>query len=288
MTFDYGALGGSTLEVKPALAIDPRIRERRDAVLRATGRRRLRVLLAAVAVLCVAGGAVGALFSPLLEVKKVALEGESAEPTAQILSAAGLSGGRHMIAIDPVQISHRLQALPWVLSAAVSRRWPTTVVIRIRERHPVAQVVAGAAGGPTGSFALVDGTGRVLALQPSASPGIPVLSGIGAAEPPGSSLGPLAALQLAAGLPQALAGRVLTVNAGPDGALSATLATPGGRPVSVVFGRPSELTAKLAALTTVLAQVPIGGVGTIDLRVPDRPALTDVTQPASVSTTSRG
>src|SRR4051812_31048214 len=72
------------------LRIDPRIRERRIAVKRDEGRRRLRVLIGAVSTATVIGGALAATHSALLDVDHVKVEGAARTASADIIHAAGL------------------------------------------------------------------------------------------------------------------------------------------------------------------------------------------------------
>jgi hypothetical protein len=95
-----------------------------------------------------------------------------------------------MVEVDPAAIRARILALPWVAEVSVARSWPSTVVVNITERSPVAQLAAGA-GGP----AVVDGTGRVLVVGAAASqllrewqPPLPQLQGVAAAGAPGRVL----------------------------------------------------------------------------------------------------
>lgn len=320
---------------EPAIPIDPRIRQRRQAVQRQDGRRRLRIVIGALGVVGLAVLAVGALYSPLLRVRHVAVSGEHRVSRAEILADSGLGRHRQMINVQPAVIASRLDRLPWVDSATVIRTWPGTVTIHVVERRAVAELAlhppsgtgarAGSSAGVArpapalssgtipGPMALVDASGRVLALSPAPVAGLPTLFGLPGPGAPGTSLpvsgvsaagsnagGPRGAqspyqggpaLALAAALPGDLAPRVGEIVLGPAGTLSAKL-TPGpgasGPPLTVLFGAPTELPAKLTALSTVLAQLPLTRPTTIDLRVPDRPALTAGQSAASLSTTSRG
>ena len=62
---------------------------------------------------------------------------EQTDPKA-LLSAAGLRRGDPILAFDPEAARQRIEALPWVSSAAVERRLPDTIAITIVERKPIA------------------------------------------------------------------------------------------------------------------------------------------------------
>ncbi|MGH9062096.1 MAG: cell division protein FtsQ/DivIB, partial [Acidimicrobiales bacterium] len=141
-----------------------------------------------------------------------------------------------------------------------------TVVVDVTERTPVAQ--APAAGG---GWAEVDATGRVLGHSATSWPGLVSLSGIPPLGSPGQALtgyGP--ALTVAAALPSSVLAHVSGVAQVPGGAVRLSL-----RPQGLVeLGGTTQLQAKLTSLASVLSQVDLAKVKTIDLRVPETPTLT--------------
>jgi cell division protein FtsQ len=151
-----GASRGGRREPIPAASMDPRLRARRIEVARDLGRRRLRraAVLGVLAAL-VAGG-VGVTRSPLLDVDRVQVRGGSRSGADAVRAAVGIPDGRAMVSVDPVAAVGRLERLPWVERATVVRSWPSTVVVRLVERTPVAELGDGA------DAVLVDRSGRVL------------------------------------------------------------------------------------------------------------------------------
>ncbi len=170
---------------------------------------------------------------------------------------------------------------------------------------PQAEAVAPPGGGsrtaPAGGslWALVDRTGRVLADVSQPPPGLVVLSGVGDPGQPGSLLAPGAdpALDAVADLGPSLGQRVATVDAVGGGLEMVLRPVPGtpvpvalqgghaatGRPAAppaitngptVVLGGADQLGAKLQALALLVNQVDLSGVRSVDLRVPQSPALT--------------
>ncbi len=305
----------TTRDLAPPLApgrlpMDPRIRHRRALVRRAEGRRRLHVVMAMAAVVLVAGAGVGVLYSPLLQVDTVSVTGATHTRAADVLRAGGLDARPQMINVQPARVAARLAALPWVASARVTRRWPSTIHVSLVERSVVAQIPvespAGEAPAPGGGrVALLDATGRVLTLGAEPVANLPVLVGESTPAAPGTSIDAVAGangepsanaevpvfsssnpggahiqlspalvsseLAVVAALPPDVRARVATIGVGPDGSLQATASIP---QLTVIFGSGDDLAAKVAALQTVLARVPMGGPETLDLRVPNRPALT--------------
>jgi cell division protein FtsQ len=245
-----------------------------------------------------AGAAFGIAHSPLLTVHHVEVAGAQHSRDRDVVAAAGLRHGTLMIDVQPGRVTTRLGALPWVATAKVSRRWPSTVAIRVTERAPVAIVPAG-----TGDAGVVDGTGRVLALGPAASIAsavteaplprpLPVIHGLGPAGPAGTTLdggrSAADALALVAALhrdlPASLAARVTEVTVGADGQLTATI-NPG---ITVRFGPGDRFDAKLLTLRTLTESADLTGATAIDVRVPDVPVLTRQGRSGTVSTVPRG
>ena len=142
--------------------IDPRFRERLIEVRRVEGRRRLRVLLILAGFLAVALLGWGFTRSPLLDVDHVHVTGTVHTAPADIATASGVHTGMAMFDVDIGDAAARVRAVPWILRVHVERQWPSTVSITVVERAPVAAVPAKA------GVAVVDRTGRVLAIGPTA------------------------------------------------------------------------------------------------------------------------
>ena len=250
-----------------AFGVHPRFRRRRIEVTREEGRRRLRILVASLAVAAAVAGVVGATRSPLLDVDGVDLRGASHTSPADVAAATGLDRHPLMVEVDPTGVARRVEALPWVLRARVSRSWPGTVRVDVVERVAVAVVPAGA-----GRWALADGSGRILAVGPERPPDLPLVPSGQASPAPGSTAAPArGALRLAAALPPAVRSRVSDVVEAPGSGLELRLRPPGG---IVRLGAADQLEAKLAAVRTVLEEVDLTGLNVLDVRVPASPVLT--------------
>jgi cell division protein FtsQ len=266
------------MQVRPS--IDPRIRQRRVAVRREEGRRRLRLLVGVMTVSGLVLGGWGATRSPLLDVDGIDVVGASRTPREELVAASGIRFGQAMVDIDEAGAVEGVSSLPWVLRASVARRWPDSVVIEIVERAPVA--AAPAAGG----WAVVDATGQVLAVQASSPSNLLALDGIAPAGPPGSALGGSAAelLAVAAAVPADLRPRVSAVRAGEQGGVELRL-TPVG---TVRLGPPRQLDEKFRAALTVLGQVDTQSLSTLDVRIPESPVLTRLNPVGNVSPLGTG
>jgi cell division protein FtsQ len=254
----------SPLKSKPA--IDPRFRQRLIEVRRTEGRRRLRVLMVLACFLGVALFGWALTRSPFLDVDHIRVSGTVHTMPADVTAASGVHTGLAMLDVDAGDAAARLRAVPWILSATVERHWPSTVSIAVVERAPVAAVPA-----KTG-VAIVDRSGRVLALAPAAPPELPLLLGLPPAGVPTSRVGGRAQdlLAVALAMPSAVSQRVTAVVAADGGQVELRL-----KPSGVVrLGPPDQLAEKLLATQTVLAQVDLTRLAVLDVRVPESPAIT--------------
>lgn len=245
--------------------IDPRIRARRIEVQRGQGRRRLRRLVDLGLVLLVAAGFAGALWTPLLDVDAVVVDGATRSGVDAVRARSGITLGAPLVGVDLRAAGERIGALPWVERVRLHRRVDGVVDISVTERTPVASLGAGA------QAVLVDREGRVLGpatAAPDVGP-LPTLMGVGAVPPAGSFLGgdQQAALRLAERLDHAVPGAVISVATPP---LTAHLAQGG----EVRFGDSSQLEAKVRSLRTVLDQVDLRCLAVLDLQLPGSPVLT--------------
>lgn len=246
------------------VTLDPRVRARRIAVRREEGRRRLRRLAAVggVAGVALAAGAVS--LSPLADVDTVAVRGAQHSGAEAVAAASGVSG-RAMAWLDLGAARRRVEALPWVASAALWREWPGTVHVQVEERRPVATTQAA-----DGTWRLIDAGGRVLAGATDAPDGLVLLAGPTPVGEPGSTFDdPGGLLAVAAALPDPLTGRVAGVRVGPAG--PELVLTSGA---VVVLGDSSQLPAKFLAVVAVLDDRGDEPFAILDARVPETPVLT--------------
>jgi cell division protein FtsQ len=73
-----------------------------------------------------------------LVVADIEVEGRAMTGREAILRAVGATRGTPILGVSPSQAKAQLEALPWVRSAAVERRLPGTLFIRLVERQPFA------------------------------------------------------------------------------------------------------------------------------------------------------
>jgi cell division protein FtsQ len=254
------------------VAIEPRILERREELARQRLRKRLRVAAIVGVVVVVLAGAWAALHSPVLAARHVTVIGAIHTGVGPVEAAVGLTG-QPLVDVNPGRVAARVEALPWVAHATVTRHWPDGITVTVVERVP--EAVVGSGHGAV----VVDRSGHVLGPAPVGSPGLPVLTAPVTPGPPGSVLGAGAGpgLSVLAAVPPLLSRRVEQVTVAPDG--DVTLALTGN--VGVTFGPAVELAAKFESLLSVLVDVPPTVPEVIDVTVPDAPAVGPPAPPVS-------
>lgn len=243
----------------PSLPAVPRSTLRADrARIRSTGRARRRAEAAEVRrftraarrrriVAAVAGGflvvsvatPVLLAVSPAFAVRTITVTGADASLAARVRAALAPEVGVPIALVDGGDVTARVAAVAGVRSFSLERLPPGTLAVRVVPRTPIAQVQVGA------GFALVDAAGVALRTAPSRIPGTPLVTAAA------GSRSFLAAADVLASLPAALAARVVVVAAPTPDAVRLTLAD---RRV-VVWGSADDGAAKAAALSAALVHV---------------------------------
>jgi cell division protein FtsQ len=100
------------------------------------------------------------------------VEGLNYAPRSKVQRVFALDFDRSIFSVPLEERRRRLLAIDWVEEASVSRVWPDHLVVRIRERRPVAFVPLGAA------VLLIDAHGVLLDQPAQAQFTFPVLRGI--------------------------------------------------------------------------------------------------------------
>jgi cell division protein FtsQ len=194
-----------------------------------------------VLVLAILIGAGWALLgSSLLVVRNVQVTGNRLVPAAEVLAAADIRRGTPLESVNTTAAARRVERIAQVLSVTVSRSWPDTIVIEVRERTP--ELAVSSAGG----FSLIDADGvtvRWLRHRPS---GIPLLTSPSPLQR--DSPGLRAAVSVLRQLPRSLRALVESVSA--PAANAVTFRLRGG--ITVVWGGSALTPAKAAELTVLL------------------------------------
>lgn len=203
-----------------------------------------RVLLVTVAVVVVAGLAVGTWWllwvSTVLSTRTVRVEGTTVARGLQVSRAAAVVTGGPLMAQDTRAIGGRVLGVPGVAGVTVTRRLPHTLVVAVTERVPVA--VLRSTGG---QLRLVDADATVWVPQGPVPATLPVLVDRDGTLDAGAVA---TAVRVSAVLPTALRTKVRALVAASPG--SVLLVLTGGR--VVVWGGPNGAAAKTRVATALL------------------------------------
>lgn len=242
----------------PAPAGESRFRQRRIAIRRAAGRRRLRwfslVGIAVAAVLLM----LLLLTSPILSIRNVQVEGNVyADPTALGEVISDLKG-EPILTADLHGAEKRLEAIAWVREASLSTHLPSRVLIQIVERRPIAFFRA-----VDGFNRVIDRDGRVLDVIEGDPVDYFPVRGTGPNLSAGDTVGQpfLGAAQLINALPAELSGRLIAMSVSAEGDVSMSLTDE----VEVLFGRPNDFQTKLVGVVNEIKKQGSNKFATIDV-----------------------
>lgn len=206
---------------------------------RSRHRRATLVSLGAVVLLLVASVAV-AVFSPLLSLQTIRVEGTERVDASAVQAALDGQLGTPLAMIDFDEVTRELAAFPLIASYVTETAPPHTLVVRIQERQPVATVAAGE------GFELVDPAGVVVQELDARQEGVPLVD-VGGAALDGPAYRSVAEVLLA--LPVTLRSTVDTVTASTADDVTLQL-TSGER---VVWGSADESAKKAQVLAGLIA-----------------------------------
>ena len=239
-----------------ATRMEPRMRERRIAVRRAVGRRRLKwaAIVAAVVLIVVASLAV--LGSDLFKIKEVRIEGRVYSGGPAFDAVVEELDGANVLRADTDGAEQELERIPWVVDARVTTDFPSGATVEVRERVPSV-----AFQGPDGRYRVLDRDGRVLDVidgQPTAYLELIVIDGSDLNAGELAPRGYRAAATLAQALTPEMRQWVRSLSASADGTDlrmkidGAAVAGAPGAEIEVRFGAAEDLVDKLVRLQTAL------------------------------------
>jgi cell division protein FtsQ len=117
------------------------------------------------------------LFWTGLRLDQVALSGQRFTSDADIFDALDLANARSLLNFHSTAARERIEALPWIETASITREIPGALEVRVTERKPTALWLH------EGREILIDATGRVLsAVKPGTPLKLPRVVGQGAPE----------------------------------------------------------------------------------------------------------
>jgi len=112
-----------------------------------------------------------------LELDDVLVEGRKRTQRSVVLETLGVVRGQPILAFDPHAAKARLERLPWIRGAAVERRLPDAIYVRLVERQPLARWQN------QGRIVVIDRRGEVIpGAEPKTFAHLLVVVGEGAAD----------------------------------------------------------------------------------------------------------
>lgn len=203
--------------------------------------RHLLVFLFFAGVLASYGLVESSLFS-LTEVE--VLGAETLDPNL-LRQMSGLYAGENLLAVDLGQVEARLRAEPRLAAVRAERAWPDRIVLRVRERRPVALVAW------EGAWLAADPGGVLFPADPGWVGRLPILTGIDPGEGrPGSVLpepGPRL-LGLLSGPAAPIFQRISELHLGEDGEILLFLRDPARVRLGDLASAPARFPVLLAVL----------------------------------------
>lgn len=220
-------------------------------------RRRRAGRLVALSIIAVVGGLIAtAVFSPILALREIRVEGTSRLDPAVVATAVSGQLGTPLGLIDDARIRRELGAFPLIRSYATELVPPGTLVIHLVERSPIG-VVTTATG-----FDVVDAAGVVLESTPARPAALPLLQ-LDADGTGGAAFAAMAEVLLA--LPPEVLAQVDSIVARTRDDVTLAFA---GSDQRVVWGSADDSERKAEVLAALLARFAGAGPGEYDVSAP--------------------
>jgi cell division septal protein FtsQ len=229
-----------------------RVWARRWATLR-------RVLMLLLVVALVAGSGWLVFVSSVLAVERVQVSGARTVPADRISRVAAVPLGVPLARVDVDRVQARVERVPVVEHADISRSWPHTVAIEVTERTAVAAVRS------DGGYRLIDAEGVLFRTVPDPGGRLPVMT-VGPQPRTAATDAAREAAAVVASLPRRLVRRVAGVQASTMDSIELRLRD--GR--SVEWGSAESSALKAKVLLALLKR----DASVYDVSVPASPTLT--------------
>ncbi|MDW3179713.1 MAG: FtsQ-type POTRA domain-containing protein [Acidimicrobiia bacterium] len=234
-----------------------------------SGATKLRWFLVALFV-AVAGFVVALLEGPMFEVQTVQISGAARTSEGAILEALDIADDQALLTYDAQEGSAAVADLAWVEAVSLTRQWPSTLRVVVRER-----TVSAAIARPSGSeWVVLAGDGVVVEYRMSPPSGVPLIVATNEIVEASTIGEPLAGvdrvLEISRDLPLQLDPWVTTWRASEDGEVTAELVGS----ARANFGRLDDHRTQFVSLASILN----GGASlvcleVIDLTIADTPVL---------------
>jgi len=236
-----------------------RRRFERAEVRRFTRRaRNRRVAIAAVGgiILTLALLVVTAVYSPILALRTITVDGTSRIDPTEVIAAANDQLGTPLALIDYDKMTLALSAFPLIRSYVTEIVPPDTLLIHISERQPVGSITS------TAGFDVVDPAGIVVQQSAERLPGVPLITLAGADT---SSPAFAAVVEVLLALPPELLAQVDSINASTKDNVSFVLTGVGQ---AVHWGSADQSDKKAALLAGLIRVTDPAAPGTFDVSAP--------------------
>lgn len=220
------------------------------------------MLIAALVIVLLAGAAVGAVYSPIFDLDEVRSTSSAHVQGAVVVEAAALRSGAPLLFVDTAAAKRRIEEIPWVHRATVTKSFPGSIHISFTERVPVGSIER-----EVGRYAVLDATGRVLVDE--SSPVHPVLDGVAEIPSPGGVIATPELAKVAHDLGHTgLAQGTLSLSQDSRGNRTYSVAMPGA--IEIRLGNAKEIARKARLAAKILFTMPEGSTY-IDISTPEHP-----------------
>lgn len=209
---------------------------------RQSRRRRVTLLVAAGSAAALTGLVAVAVYSPLLELQTIRIEGTARIDVDDVYAAVDDQLGTPLALVDQNRITSALSDFPLIRSYVTEAVPPDTMVIHIVERSPIGSIASGS------GFALVDPAGIVIERSEERLPGVPLIE-LGEHDTDSTAFD--AAVEVLLALPDSLLGQLDTITATTRDDVRLQLAGGGAQ---ILWGSAEDSGVKAQVLAAALAQ----------------------------------
>jgi len=220
---------------------------------RARNRRVVLVVTGAVVVSMI-GMVLVAIFSPILALREIRVDGTSRLDAAEVREAVTGQLDTPLALIDYDEITRQLGGFPLIRSYITEVVPPDTLLIHVSERQPVASIQV------TGGFALVDPAGVTVQESAERIPGVPLLSESDVSSPAFASM-----IEVLLALPPELLAQVDSISAHTQDDVSLVLTGVGQ---GVIWGGADQSDAKARLLAALIGLTDPAATGVFDVSAP--------------------
>lgn len=223
---------------------------------RRTRRRRIAWLTGLGVLAALVGMSIAAVYSPLLALREIRVDGTSSLDPAQIVDAIDGQLDTPLALLDEERLREELSAFTLIRSYSTEILPPGTLIVHIVERTPIGVRVNG------GSFDIVDPAGVVLGTVPQRPEGLPLIQ-LGEADADSAAGRSIAEVLLA--MPASLRVQIDAITATTRDNVTLTLA---GSTQRVEWGSAADSEHKARVLAALLAIHGGAGAGSYDVSAP--------------------